>query len=243
MQGNNQSQNSGNKQSNQSKPGLSWSQPQNKPAAGSQPQKEQPQAMKHAVTHTMPQKSNSGRKVLVVFGSLVALAIIIWAVSAPKKGQEMAGTATSTEEAATSTAVATVTPTLPTTPESVVPPTPVTPRTPELPTTSSTNATVSVVSPQDPGIRVAVEKLALTVPTWVVVYENRGGVPGNVLGAGLFFARDTSGVIELLRGTLPGQTYFVGTAQDDGDRIYSMQNDKTERDQSGNPILTQFQTR
>ena len=92
-------------------------------------------------------------------------------------------------------------------------------------------------------MQVAVAAVDVSTPTWVVVYEDNNGVPGNVLGAGLFTSSNKSGVVELLRGTLPGQTYFVGESRDDGDRMYSMTNDPATRDQSGNPVLTTFQTK
>jgi len=98
-------------------------------------------------------------------------------------------------------------------------------------------------SPQPAGLQVAISHISVTRPTWVVVYESRGGQPGNALGASLFFdATQNSGVVDLLRGTLPGQMYFVGESIDDGDRIFSLQNDKPVRDQSGNPLWVTFQT-
>ena len=48
------------------------------------------------------------------------------------------------------------------------------------------------------------------MPTWVVVFENLGGKPGNALGAKMVFPGDTSGTVDLLRGTTAGQSYFVG---------------------------------
>jgi hypothetical protein len=44
----------------------------------------------------------------------------------------------------------------------------------------------------------------------------------------------------LLRATMPGQSYFVGQSLDDGDKIFSTQNDKPVRDSKGNPLFTQF---
>lgn len=98
-------------------------------------------------------------------------------------------------------------------------------------------------SPQPAGLQVAISHVSVTRPTWVVVYESRGGQPGNALGASLFFdSTQSSGVVDLLRGTLPGQMYFVGESIDDGDRIFSLQNDKPVRDENGNPLWVTFQT-
>lgn len=105
------------------------------------------------------------------------------------------------------------------------------------------NEWLTVPSPQPAGLQVAISHVSVTRPTWVVVYESRGGQPGNALGASLFFdSTQSSGVVDLLRGTLPGQMYFVGESIDDGDRIFSLQNDKPVRDQSGNPLWVSFQT-
>ncbi len=102
---------------------------------------------------------------------------------------------------------------------------------------------LAVPSPQTAGLQVAISHVSVTRPTWVVVYESRGGQPGNALGASLFFdSTQNSGVVDLLRGTLPGQMYFVGESIDDGDRIFSLQNDKPVRDQSGNPLWVTFKT-
>ena len=105
------------------------------------------------------------------------------------------------------------------------------------------NKTLSIPSPQDPGLQVAVSRVAVSELTWVVVYENRGGQPGNALGAALFTSERQSGVVDLLRGTLPGQTYLAGQSRDDGDHIFSLDNDPPIRDEEGNPIFIEFRTR
>lgn len=105
------------------------------------------------------------------------------------------------------------------------------------------NGDLVIASPQDAGLHVIVSKVTVPVPTWVVVYENHNGQPGNVLGAGLFMTGTTGGTVDLLRGTLSGQTYFVGKARDDGDRKYSLQNDPALRDADGDPVWVQFQTK
>lgn len=108
---------------------------------------------------------------------------------------------------------------------------------------TGTIAGLSVPSVQDAGLEVAVASVKVSQPTWVVVYESRGGQPGNALGAALFFAESKSGVVRLLRATLPGQTYFVGQSIDDGDRVFSLQADERVRDVQGNLVWTTFSTR
>ncbi|HEV8677633.1 MAG TPA: hypothetical protein VN701_02275, partial [Candidatus Paceibacterota bacterium] len=84
--------------------------------------------------------------------------------------------------------------------------------------------TLSVLS-QAAGLEVSVTSVSVSVPTWVVVFENLGGKPGNALGAKMFFPGDTSGTVDLLRGTTAGQSYFVGEYVDNGDHQFSKQKD------------------
>lgn len=85
---------------------------------------------------------------------------------------------------------------------------------------------LTVASPQKAGLEVSVSGVNVSEPTWVVVHESRQGKPGNVLGASLFFAGNTSGTIELLRGTVAGQTYFVTERADNGDHKFSLSQDQ-----------------
>lgn len=110
-------------------------------------------------------------------------------------------------------------------------------------TTAVENSSPLVIaSPQQAGLEVVVTKAAVSQPTWVVIYENRAGVPGNALGAALFTSERQSGVVDLLRGTLPGQSYLAGEALDDGDHKFSLENDKPVRDANGNPLWIEFRT-
>ncbi len=109
--------------------------------------------------------------------------------------------------------------------------------------TATGASSFTIPSPQDSGMQVAVASALVTQPTWIVVYDNVNSQPGRVLGAELIFPTTKSGAVDLLRGTLPGQKYFVGESVDDGDKIFSIQNDKPVRDAQGNPVWVTFQTR
>jgi hypothetical protein len=109
--------------------------------------------------------------------------------------------------------------------------------------TTEESGPLSIPSPQDPGLQIAISHITVSELTWVVVYENRGGQPGNALGAALFTPDRQSGVVELLRGTLPGQTYLAGQSRDDGDHIFSLDNDPPVRDAKGDPVFVEFRTR
>lgn len=89
----------------------------------------------------------------------------------------------------------------------------------------ATSTLLSVASPQKAGLSVMVSGVTVSEPTWVVVYESRNGKPGNVLGASLFFPGGASGTVELLRGTVAGQSYFVTERKDNGDHRFSLSAD------------------
>ncbi len=67
------------------------------------------------------------------------------------------------------------------------------------------------VSAQPAGRTVRVTHLSLKQPEWVVVYEGVSGMPGNALGAIVARPQEQEIVVPLLRPTLAGNTYFVGT--------------------------------
>ena len=84
----------------------------------------------------------------------------------------------------------------------------------------------TIQSPQAAGTAVAVAKAVVSAPTWVVIYENSNGKPGNALGAALFFPDHQSGTVELLRSTTPGKTYLAVKQVDNGDRKFSLKDDQ-----------------
>lgn len=85
---------------------------------------------------------------------------------------------------------------------------------------------LTITSPQAAGNSVAVAKAVVSVPTWIVVYEDNNGKAGNALGAALFFPESQSGTVELLRGTTPGKSYLVAEQVDNGDRRFSLKDDQ-----------------
>lgn len=92
-------------------------------------------------------------------------------------------------------------------------------------TTIGAGVGLQILNSQGAGMSVAVEKATLSVPTWIVIYEDKDGKPGNALGAGLFFPENKGGVVELLRATTPGKTYLAVKQADNGDRKFSLKDD------------------
>ncbi len=207
-------------QNGQPKPGLSWSQPQNnfnnpKPVVPEQARTTQPAAPKH-------NGNNSPKRIIsLIVACIVIIGLIVWALVAARKSEAPTSSTTATSTVSTTATKSDAN-------QSVV---------------SAGSDALTIPSPQDAGLQVAVSNVVVTNPTWVVVYENNNGEPGNALGAGLFVDGRDSGVVYLLRGTLPGQSYFVGESRDDGDHIYSMDRDPAIRDAQGNPVMVQFKTK
>jgi hypothetical protein len=226
-----------NQQSNQKpqdqKPGLTWSQP-----AGAQ-RNAQPQAKQSSAAATT---ESGGRVIGIILGVVIVLALVVWGITALRqRGETVSSTASSTAEVATeqteegSTETATTGQTQPV--EETIAPA-------ETTTTPAVTPSVSGASfsaPAQPaGTSVAVTGLSLTQPTWVVVYESRNSKPGNILGAGLFFAGDSAVSVPLMRTTVAGQTYYVTEVIDNGDKIFSVKEEKPVMDTAGAQVWTTF---
>ena len=79
--------------------------------------------------------------------------------------------------------------------------------------------------------------------SWVVVYEDTNGVPGNILGAKIVDIGRFSVQVKLLRGTLPDRLYYVKLQADDGDHKFDFTKDLPMTNQiTGQEIMTAFRT-
>lgn len=212
----NQNQQNG-QQSNQPKPGLSWTQPM---AAQTQTKIHEQKTTPPA--HTPPQ-TGSNKKWWIGLGVVCVLAAL-FTIGLRQKDGDKVGTATTTS----TTSVRTGTTPTSTMPNSVV---------------VSSIKGLGVSPLQDAGTEVSIIVEEVSAPAWVVVYESNNGKPGNVLGAGYMTPTIITNKVPLLRSTVSGQTYFIGQTTDDGDSVYSMQKDAALRDAEGNLVLVEFKTR
>ncbi len=80
----------------------------------------------------------------------------------------------------------------------------------------------------------------LTKTGWVVVHEDRDGMPGNVLGARRMEMGTGSIEIMLLRATSPENKYYVMLHDDDGDRQFDLHKDMPLKNSAGNAIMASF---
>ena len=217
MQGIPQGQNSGNQGGSQ-KPSLSWQTP-NTPTnklAQADKQKSSGSAPAPKADKNQPQSISSMATYVGIFvAGLIVGVLLGWGIVSSREGTS--STATTTSQGATTTNTNT--------------------------NTGSTLGTGDVVisASQPAGPSVAVSKINVGKPTWVVVYDNNAGAAGRALGATLFLPTaaggESSGTIDLLRPTVAGTTYLVGQLVDDGDYNLSFSKDTAVLGTDGKPAL------
>ncbi len=191
--------------SDNQKPGLSWSAPASTP----KPATPAPSMQKSAPVTTPTGPSTAKYVGMIVVGVIIGV-LIAWAWSAahtPTDNTQTTSTSTSQNSNDNSTA------TTDTNSDSGTP-------------AEGSDPSLLVMSPQKAGSSVAISKAIVTEPTWVVIYENKGGKPGNALGAALFFPEAQAGTVELLRPTVAGNSYLVVKQVDNGDRKFSLHQDQ-----------------
>lgn len=102
------------------------------------------------------------------------------------------------------------------------------------------NSELVAVKAQAAGMSVTA-RATFDAPGWVVVHEEREGTLGNVLGAAWLPEGSNDIVVELLRGTVAGQTYHVVLYNDDGDKQFEYKGgDALLLDGSKQPIQASF---
>lgn len=99
-----------------------------------------------------------------------------------------------------------------------------------------------IIEDQPAGLEVLVKSVSSQGKGWVVIHEDRGGVPGNALGAARFDEKRVVTEVPLLRGTSPARVYYGLLYRDDGDNIFSLERDFPLRNDSGDPIMVRFVT-
>lgn len=108
-------------------------------------------------------------------------------------------------------------------------------------TASSTLAASLTIADQFSTSTVTVDKVVTSAPAWVVIHEDRGGKPGNILGAAWVPAGNTEGLtVELLRGATEGQTYYAMIHAEDGITGFDFKTDLPITDASGNPVMKTY---
>lgn len=109
-------------------------------------------------------------------------------------------------------------------------------------TITSENIFAIVVADQNAGIEVHIKEVTLEKTGWIAIHESQNGSLGTVLGAQLFDAGKQSGIVDLLRGTAPGNIYYAVLHDEDGDRAFNLRKDLPLTDRMGNLIMAEFRT-
>ncbi len=235
------------KNDTQNKSGLSWTQAgqntQNKNAnTNSTKPITTPTNYNTNKLHTESTDS-TGRVISIIIGIVVVFALAAWGIVALHNRSNLAESAYGTD-IATSTATATTTDSAVTGATDLSETKPLTNSTSPQNAGVASGATASFTVPtQDAGTSVAFSGLSVSEPTWLIVYEMLNGTPGRILGANMFFKGDTEGKVELLRETMPGKSYAMSAAVDNGDHTFNLHDDKMVPDANGGQMWIKFQTR
>lgn len=97
-----------------------------------------------------------------------------------------------------------------------------------------------IVAHQPAGIVVVLARVNMPRDGWVAIHEKSSGALGNILGAHRFDAGTMSGTVELLRGTLAGNTYYAVLYSDNGDRAFDPHVDLPMSTANGDMIFASF---
>ncbi len=220
-----------NQKNDQRNPGLSWTQPVTPTSV-----KPTGAPNKTPAPHA-PEGDSTGRVIGIILGIVIVFILIAWGIVAMRNKQNLAvnssGEATTTGEVASTPGETTANEA----PASASTPTPAT-----QPNSTALSDTLpfSVATTIRAGTSVAVTGMKLSAPTWILVYEEIAGHPGKILGAGLFFTGDSAGTVDLLRPLIAGSAYYVSAAIDNGDKVFSLHNEKILVDKSGAQLWIKF---
>ena len=100
-----------------------------------------------------------------------------------------------------------------------------------------------MVVDQTAGTRVLIASVAFTNDGWVVIHEDASGKPGRILGAQRFIAGNYKDVsVDLLRGTVAGESYSAMLHTDDGDHTFDDAKDVPVTNANGMPVMANFRT-
>ncbi len=100
---------------------------------------------------------------------------------------------------------------------------------------------------QEAGDSVLISEMSLTDNRWVVIHEDMNGEPGNILGARLFTKENTTGEVQLLRGTGEGKLYhailyIVAERERNQDRLFDTDRDLPLVKEGGDIRIASFRT-
>jgi hypothetical protein len=99
------------------------------------------------------------------------------------------------------------------------------------------------VKDQEAGVSVFISRASVVSPTWIAIHEDINGELGNVLGASIFDGGDYQALmVNLLRATEVGKTYYATLFRDNGDRTFDFKVDALVVNGEGERIIATFET-
>ncbi len=112
------------------------------------------------------------------------------------------------------------------------------------PTTIGSDANFITVSDQDPdSVAVLVDDASLSASGFIVIYEDAGGLPGNVLKTSNLLTTGDHKNVSIIMAMKPGATYHAGLWGDDGNGEFGIGNDQPLLGSNGNPVVTSFKVK
>ncbi len=116
----------------------------------------------------------------------------------------------------------------------------------ETPIVISNGEEIDVLD-QTAGEVVIINSISFPESRWVVIHEELDGKPGAILGARLFNQEQTEGQVNLLRDTVPGQSYYalvyhLAEREEEQGRVFDRNRDVPLIDESGEVLVFKFQT-
>lgn len=168
----------------------------------------------------MKQQTRDLLLMLVIGAGIGVLGVYYW----DNKSSELSEEVSSTPSGATTTALAENGPPVPNLEHVELP----------VPPTIPANTRVGLsVTDQPAGSTVTVTDLSVSLPSqWVAIYDEREGKPSWILGASRVRAGDTVTVVNLLRPTVAGATFYAAILNDDGDDTFNRLSDLPPMDPS-----------
>jgi hypothetical protein len=97
-----------------------------------------------------------------------------------------------------------------------------------------------MISDQYPGNIAYVSSVQLSNPGFVVIQEDKDGVPGNVIGSKYFEEGINTGKVMLTKNTVEGKVYYAVLYKDDGDKLFDIEKDTLLKGLTGANIMKSF---
>ncbi len=97
-----------------------------------------------------------------------------------------------------------------------------------------------VINDQYPGNVAYISSVQFAKPGFVVIHEDKDGIPGDIIGSIYFDKGTNTGKVMLSKNTVDGKMYYAMLHSDDGDKTFNASKDLPLKDSKGNIIMKTF---